>query len=94
MAVHGIKNKNLRIGLNIFWMKLLRLKKPLRKRIMMISQVAKEHGLFTVDEVIREVADKIRRRHPHVFGNERVRDAQEALRLFYEVKEKEKKSKK
>lgn len=33
------------------------------------AQMAAEQGLFTLDDVIRDVTEKMRSRHPHVFGN-------------------------
>ncbi|CCG07836.1 nucleoside triphosphate pyrophosphohydrolase [Pararhodospirillum photometricum] len=38
--------------------------------------LAEEQGLFTFDDVATAMADKLVRRHPHVFGDEAVRDAQ------------------
>ena len=41
-----------------------------------LAQVAAERGLFTVDDSLRTVVDKLLRRHPHVFQeNGRVHDA-------------------
>lgn len=39
------------------------------------AQMAKEQGLFDFDEVAQRIADKMVRRHPHVFGEERVDSA-------------------
>lgn len=36
------------------------------------SQIAADEGRFTLDDVARGVADKLVRRHPHVFGDEAV----------------------
>jgi MazG family protein len=42
-----------------------------------LAQVAAEGGLFTVDDSLRTVVDKLLRRHPHVFQeNGRVHDAE------------------
>jgi ATP diphosphatase len=42
-----------------------------------LSQVAADEGLFTVEEALRTVADKLVRRHPHVFREDgRVHDAE------------------
>src|SRR5580698_3090762 len=43
-------------------------------QIVFHSQIAKEEGRFTVSDVIREVHDKMVRRHPHVFGQKRAKD--------------------
>ena len=37
-------------------------------QIVFHSQIATEEGRFTVADVIREVHEKMVRRHPHVFG--------------------------
>ncbi|NJK42310.1 MAG: hypothetical protein HC937_00555 [Aquincola sp.] len=36
------------------------------------AQMAKEAGLFDFDQVAAAIADKMIRRHPHVFGDETV----------------------
>jgi MazG family protein len=43
-------------------------------QVVMHAQIASEAGRFTIDEVSREVADKLVRRHPHVFGESEARD--------------------
>jgi ATP diphosphatase len=35
------------------------------------SQIAEENGLFNIDDVIREIVNKMTRRHPHVFEESR-----------------------
>src|SRR5438477_12969154 len=36
--------------------------------VVMHAEIARENGLFNMDEVLNEVSDKLVRRHPHVFG--------------------------
>lgn len=50
------------------------------------AQMAKEQGLFDFDEVARRIADKMVRRHPHVFAEEPVADAAEQHRRWEEMK--------
>lgn len=38
--------------------------------IVLQALIAEEEGLFTLDDVINEVSNKMIRRHPHVFGKE------------------------
>jgi MazG family protein len=38
-------------------------------QIVFLSRLAQEEGKFTIDDVIRGIADKLIRRHPHVFGD-------------------------
>src|SRR5229473_1683961 len=44
-------------------------------QIVFHSQIAAEEGRFTVADVIREVHEKMVRRHPHVFGEKRATHA-------------------
>ena len=38
-------------------------------QVVMHAQIAEEEGLFTLDDVIRGINDKMIRRHPHVFSD-------------------------
>ncbi|MGB8476640.1 MAG: nucleoside triphosphate pyrophosphohydrolase [Candidatus Acidiferrum sp.] len=58
-------------------------------QIVFHSQIAKEEGRFTVADVIREVHDKMVRRHPHVFGERRAKDAAEVLKNWEQIKKEE-----
>ena len=62
-------------------------------QIVFHSQIAKEEGRFTVAEVIREVHDKMVRRHPHVFGEKRAKDAAEVLKNWEQLKKEERAAK-
>ncbi len=37
-------------------------------QVVFIAQIAKEKGLFTIEDVARHIGEKLVRRHPHVFG--------------------------
>ena len=58
-------------------------------QVVFHSQIAAEQGRFTVTDVIREVHEKMVRRHPHVFGEKRARDAAEVLRNWEQIKAQE-----
>jgi tetrapyrrole methylase family protein/MazG family protein len=58
-------------------------------QIVFHSQIAAEEGRFTVADVIREVHEKMVRRHPHVFGEKRAKDAAEVLRNWEQIKAQE-----
>jgi tetrapyrrole methylase family protein / MazG family protein len=58
-------------------------------QIVFHSQIAREEGRFTVSEVIREIHDKMIRRHPHVFGTTRAKDSTEVLRNWEQIKAEE-----
>lgn len=48
--------------------------------------IAEEAGQFTLDDVARGIADKMRRRNPHVFGSERAGTAAEVNDRWQEIK--------
>src|SRR6202011_1154231 len=58
-------------------------------QIVFHSQIATEQGRFTVADVIREVHEKMVRRHPHVFGEKRAKDAAEVLKNWEQIKAQE-----
>jgi tetrapyrrole methylase family protein/MazG family protein len=62
-------------------------------QIIFHSQIAQEEGRFTVSDVIREIHDKMVRRHPHVFGETRAKDSAEVLRNWEQIKAEERRSK-
>ncbi len=57
---------------------------------VMHSVIAKEEGLFTIEDVISGISEKMIRRHPHVFGNDAAKDAGQALESWEEIKKQEK----
>src|SRR5256885_5178395 len=61
-------------------------------QIVFHSQIAYEEGRFTVSEVIREIHDKMIRRHPHVFGKTHAKDSAEVLRNWEQLKAEERRS--
>src|SRR5204863_6611045 len=63
-------------------------------QIVFHSQIAREEGRFTVADVIREIHDKMIRRHPHVFGETRAKDSAEVLRNWEQIKAEERRSNK
>ena len=63
-------------------------------QIVFHSQIASEEGRFTVAEVIREIHDKMIRRHPHVFGETHAKDSKEVLRNWEQIKAEERRANK
>lgn len=59
-------------------------------QVMLHSQIAREKGLFTIDDVVDGICEKMIRRHPHVFGDLKVGSAEESLALWNEIKKQEK----
>lgn len=62
-------------------------------QVVMHAQIAKEEGLFTMEDVVNEVAEKMVRRHPHVFGTVAVDGSAQVLENWEEIKKKEKEGK-
>jgi len=62
-------------------------------QIVFYSQIAKEKGDFTIDEVTDSVYSKMVRRHPHVFGTAQAETATEVLRSWEAIKAEEKRAK-
>ncbi|MBI3949241.1 MAG: nucleoside triphosphate pyrophosphohydrolase [Acidobacteria bacterium] len=58
--------------------------------VVFYSQMAKERGDFTIDDVISYVYNKLVRRHPHVFGDVDASTADEVLRNWEAIKKAEK----
>ncbi len=55
-------------------------------QVVLHSQIASERGAFTIADVIRTLAAKLERRHPHVFG-EASNDLPSIFRRWREIKE-------
>ncbi len=62
-------------------------------QVVMHSVIAEEENLFTLEDVIKEVSEKMIRRHPHIFGTVQVENAQQVLQNWDEIKKKEKEGK-
>jgi MazG family protein len=60
-------------------------------QVVMHAQIASEENRFTIENVSREVADKLVRRHPHVFGESEARDSDAVLKQWDAIKRTEKK---
>jgi len=58
--------------------------------VAMISQIASEGGRFGADTIAQAAAEKLVRRHPHVFGDQQADDAENALQTWEQQKQREK----
>ncbi len=58
--------------------------------VVLHSQIAGERGAFDFDAVAAGVAEKMIRRHPHVFGDDRAQDSVAVLKRWDEIKREEK----
>lgn len=60
-------------------------------QIVFHAQMAKERGAFDFEAVARHITDKLIHRHPHVFGQAKIKDAAGVLAQWDELKHAEKK---
>jgi tetrapyrrole methylase family protein / MazG family protein len=63
-------------------------------QVVFHSQIAKENGAFDISDVIDGINKKLIRRHPHVFGDEKLKTPKDVLRRWKEIKLLEKQAKK
>jgi MazG family protein len=62
-------------------------------QVVFHAEIAAETGRFTVADVARAIADKLVRRHPHVFADVTVKDADEVVRNWETIKSAERRAK-
>lgn len=62
-------------------------------QVLFHAQIASEESRFAISDVIREIYEKMIRRHPHVFGEKRAKDAAEVLRNWEIIKQQERRNK-
>jgi MazG family protein len=63
-------------------------------QIVFYTQMAREQGYFDFQDVVAAITEKMLRRHPHVFGDEVIADADEQRRAWEQHKARERKAKK
>lgn len=54
--------------------------------IVMHATIAEQAGEFALKDVVREISDKLVRRHPHIYGNVPARDAREVKHNWERLK--------
>src|SRR6266480_6480006 len=60
--------------------------------VVMHAEIARETGRFNIDEIIRDISNKLIRRHPHVFATSDGRDSGAVLKQWEAIKREEKKA--
>lgn len=63
-------------------------------QVLLHSQIADDEGEFNLDDVAKELNEKLIHRHPHVFGNTKVSSTQDILDNWDKLKKEEKKDRK
>ena len=61
-------------------------------QVVFHAQIAAERGDFDFEDVAREINDKLIRRHPHVFGPDRLENSAQVLVQWEQIKAQEKKN--
>ncbi len=59
-------------------------------QVVLHAQIAKDNGEFDIEDVAKELSDKLIHRHPHVFGEQKVHSTQEILDNWDRLKKEEK----
>ena len=59
-------------------------------QVVLHSQIAKDNNEFDIEDVAKELSDKLIHRHPHVFGNTKVSSTDEILSNWDKLKKIEK----
>jgi MazG family protein len=63
-------------------------------QVVLHSEIARETGHFTIDEVAEAICEKMIRRHPHVFGDGEAKDAGHVKANWEKIKAQERSTKK
>ena len=58
-------------------------------QIVLHAQIAKDDKEFEIGDVIKSISSKIVRRHPHIFGSRKVKDAEEVMHNWEALKKEE-----
>jgi tetrapyrrole methylase family protein/MazG family protein len=58
-------------------------------QIVLHAQIAQDSGEFDVGDVIESITSKIIRRHPHIFGTAKAKDAEEVMHNWEALKKRE-----
>ena len=77
-AVEAIDNRD--------WDELKKELGDLLLQIVFQAEIGEEQDRFTMEEVIRHINEKLIRRHPHVFGDVKVKDAEEVKENWEQIK--------
>lgn len=62
-------------------------------QVLFYSEMAKEEGRFSIDDVLDALSHKLVSRHPHVFGDVKAEDAQQVLKNWETFKAEERRNK-
>ncbi len=63
-------------------------------QVVLHAQIAKDNNEFDIEDVAKELNEKLIHRHPHVFGNAEVNSPQDVVENWDKLKQEEKKERK
>src|SRR6185312_7545033 len=61
-------------------------------QVLFYAEMAREQGLFSIDDVLDALSNKLVGRHPHVFGDVEAKDSQQVLKNWEALKQEEKRA--
>lgn len=61
--------------------------------ILFYARLASEEGQFSINEVVKALAEKLIRRHPHIYGNVQAEDEQTVKQNWEKIKQSERENK-
>lgn len=59
-------------------------------QVILHAQIASEEGAFNIEEIAKEINEKLIRRHPHVFADTKINSTQEIIDNWEKIKKREK----
>ena len=59
-------------------------------QVLFHAKIAEKNGMFTIEDVIKKLSDKLVSRHTHVFGSDKAFTPEDALLVWKKNKRKEK----
>ncbi|MCR2823386.1 nucleoside triphosphate pyrophosphohydrolase [Lederbergia panacisoli] len=60
-------------------------------QILLHAQIGEDEGMFSIEDVIQAINEKMVRRHPHVFGDVQAEDSEQVVANWAKIKAEEKK---
>ncbi|MFH1238638.1 MAG: MazG family protein [bacterium] len=62
-------------------------------QVVLHAQIARENRQFDMDDIIKTLIQKLKRRHPHVFGKTKVTSVRKIITNWEKIKKEERKNK-
>lgn len=58
-------------------------------QVTLNAEIARQENMFTIEDVIENISQKMIRRHPHVFSDSKIKDSSEVIKNWDKIKEQE-----